>query len=263
MQLFRDVMVVLATQGWEKILQDEQNDVVDIEDAGDDGNDDSRSDSLDAVDRLANHFKVPLETAGADINEIREEFKSMIEYAIQFISLSTMDYKSAWWRLFNCPNSSEWQNALLLAKVLFSLPASNGKLERAFSQVNLIKTSKRSSLSQSSLSNLVALNVDKTPLEDFSADSSIDLWWKGKQRRPSHAPRKHYKKRSSKRKEVTADSLGYQSSSTSAVILTQPEDDVVIVDDDDEAEEVEYYGDEEEDDEQGKFLLDNWDDWVL
>ena len=77
MQLFQDVIVVLATQRWEKILQDEQNNVVDIEDAGDDGNDDSRSDSLDAVDRLANHFKVPLETAGADINEIREEFKSI------------------------------------------------------------------------------------------------------------------------------------------------------------------------------------------
>jgi len=36
-----------------------------------------------------------LETVGADISEIRKELKSMIEYAIQFISLPTMGYKSA------------------------------------------------------------------------------------------------------------------------------------------------------------------------
>ena len=254
---------MMATQGWEKILQDEQNDVVDVEDAdgdADDNNDGSQSNSLDAVDRLAKHFKVPLEIAGADISEIREEFKSMIEYAIQFISLPTMDYKSAWWRLFNCPNSSEWQNTLLLAKILFTLPASNGKLERAFSQVNLIKTNKRSSLAQSSLSNLVALNIDKSPLWDFKPDSAIDLWCSAKQRRPSHGPRKHYKKRcSSKHKEATSDC---HLSSASAMISTP---DVVVVDDDSDAEEVEYYGDEEEDDElqQEKFLLEDWDDWVL
>jgi len=76
--------------------------------------------------------------------------------------------------------------ALLLIKILFSLPASNGKVERAFSQVNLIKTMKRKYLSQKSLKDLVSLNVDKCPLQDSTADSSIDLWWGAKLRRPSH-----------------------------------------------------------------------------
>ena len=64
------------------------------------------------------------------------EFKEMVDYAIQFLSLSTMDYRAVWWRLFHCPCSSEWNNCLSLIELLFSLPASNGKyVERIFSQL--------------------------------------------------------------------------------------------------------------------------------
>ena len=63
----------------------------------------------------------------------------MVEYAIQFLSLSTMDYQAVWWRLFNCPCSGEWKNCLSLIELLFSLPASNGKLERIFSQLKPLK----------------------------------------------------------------------------------------------------------------------------
>jgi len=94
MQLFRDVIFLLATQGWEKILK-ESDLVVDVsEDAN--GDADVNQCSLDAVDRLVNHFKIPLESAGADITEIRQEFISMVEYSSQFMSLSTMNYKSVW-----------------------------------------------------------------------------------------------------------------------------------------------------------------------
>ena len=56
----------------------------------------------------------------------------MIEYAVEYIAVSSHDYKSIWWRLFHAPNASEWQNALTLATLLFSLPASNGNLESLF-----------------------------------------------------------------------------------------------------------------------------------
>jgi len=250
MQLFRDIIFLLATQGWEKILKEDE--VVNISE--DDDVDDQSS--LDAVDRLVNRFRIPLTSAGADITEVRQEFISMVEYSCQFISLSTMNYKSVWWRLFNCPSSSEWQNALLLAKLLFSLPASNGKLERAFSQVNLIKTTKRSSLCQKSLDNLVLLNVDKCPLKDFSSDTSIDLWWGAKQRRPSHGPRKHYKKRSSQQKvQCEGDSLTQPHSSASSS--------VVVIDDDDEVEYDADSDEDKEDEELDRYILDDWDDWVL
>ena len=45
-------------------------------------------------------------------------------------------------RLFNSPSSSEWTNALTLAELLFSLPASNGKLEHVFSTLCVVKVDK-------------------------------------------------------------------------------------------------------------------------
>lgn len=78
-------------------------------------------DPLNAVDRLVEHFKIPIENAGADIGEIQNEFEALISYAAQFMSLSTMDYQSVWWWLFHAPSYSEWMNALTLAKLLFSL----------------------------------------------------------------------------------------------------------------------------------------------
>ena len=86
-----------------------------------------------------------------------------------YISLSNMDYQSVWWRLFHSPNSLEWSNVLTLTKLLFSLPVSDGKVECIFSQVNLIKTTKRSSLCNQTLDNLVMINTAGIPLGDFSA----------------------------------------------------------------------------------------------
>ena len=68
---------------------------------------------------------------------------------------------------------------------LFSLPASNGSLERAFSQVNVIKSKKRTSLSSNTLDDLLMVSTMTTPLKDFDPDSAIDLWWSDKVRRPT------------------------------------------------------------------------------
>ena len=144
---------------------------------------------------LKAYSKIPLMGAGASIQEIDGEFKQMVDYAIQYISLSTLDYRNVWWRLFHAPNSSsDWTNALKLAELLFSSPASNGKVERVFSVVNSIKVQKRSLLCNDSLDDLVLLNSDKLPLRDFSPDPGIDLWWSATTRRPSQEARRQYRK---------------------------------------------------------------------
>ena len=112
------------------------------------------------------------------------------------MSLSTMDYQSVWWRLFHAPTNSEWTNTLTLAKLLFSLPVSNGKLERIFSQLNLIKTNKRATLANESLQDLLALNSEKLEISEFDPDQAIRLWWEAKQRRPNQCQRKNYQPRS-------------------------------------------------------------------
>lgn len=94
LQLIRDVIFILGTQGWEKILEDEKDCV-------------NESDPpMEAVVRMGERFKHPLESNGVVVNQLKDEYYDMITYTSQFISLATMDYKSVWWRLYHAPNSS-------------------------------------------------------------------------------------------------------------------------------------------------------------
>ncbi len=123
--------------------------------------------SMDSVDRIVKKFSIPLRNASVDTDLIVPEFSSLVQYAVHFISLSTLDYRAVWWRIFHAPNASEWFNALALAKLLFSLPTSNAKVERAFSQMNLIKNNKRTLMANDILKDLLALAIDPVPLNDF------------------------------------------------------------------------------------------------
>ena len=178
---------MLSTCGWQKI-------VCDLEDFNNQGG----TNPLSPLTHLVEHFEVPLQGADAQTSEILPEFESMITYANQFISLSTMSYQSVWWCLSNAPTASEWSNVLLLAELLFSLPSSNGKLERLFSTFNVINGT-RSSLSNNTVKDLITINSDCLPLHSFNADRSIELWWKAKTRRVNQQPRQPYKKRRSTR----------------------------------------------------------------
>ena len=98
------------------------------------------------------------------------------------------------WKLFHSPSSKEWADVHVLVELLFSLPASNRKLERVFLIAGTIKMKERSLLTNEPLDDLLLLNADKTPLKLFDPNPSIDLWWSAKTRRPSQKPRKQYKK---------------------------------------------------------------------
>ena len=184
LEFVRDVILFLATQGWQK-LADEENE------AGTE----STPSYIEAIARLTSKFKVPLESAGAVVANVGDEFCDLLQYAIQFISLSSTSYQVVWWKLFHSPNASDWTNVLILARLLFTLPVSNGKLERVFSTMKNIKVDKRSSMSNELLDDLLVINVDKVSIEEFKADHSIDLWWKSKTRRPNQPARKVYEKR--------------------------------------------------------------------
>ena len=137
-------------------------------------------DSLEPIERLGVQFKIPLESVGVDINKLRDEFYDMMLYAAQFISLTTLDYRAVWWRLFHSLNSSSWPNVLALCRLLFPLPVSNGKLERIFSVLKLIEVNRRLSLENDTLKDLLMLNTDGKSMESFNPDPCIDLWWQAK-----------------------------------------------------------------------------------
>lgn len=167
----RDIIFMLSSHGWEKSIQEEDN--------------------FAAIDRLVIRFTLPLQAAQADTTVIKAEFGNMIEYAVQYIATTSLDYRSVWWRLFHASCSAEWSNVLILAKLLLSLPASNGKLERTFSLLNVIKDKKRTCLTNQSLDDLLLLLSNKVSIKDFNPDQSIDLWWSAKRRRLTQKERKH------------------------------------------------------------------------
>lgn len=102
--------------------------------------------------------------------------------------------------------SSDWSNVLILAEHLFSLPASNGKVERVFSIINTIKVKNRSLLNNESLDDLLTLTSDLIPLNEFSADPAIDLWWSAATRRPNQKARKCYRRKKRKMNPGSASS---------------------------------------------------------
>ena len=67
--LIRDVIIILETQGWHKIVDEEES---------------GESDPTDAVDRVATNFEEPLKAAGVVTTELRQEFKDMLEHSVQF-----------------------------------------------------------------------------------------------------------------------------------------------------------------------------------
>ena len=73
-------------------------------------------------------------------------------------------------------------NVLSLIELLFCIPMSNGTVERVFSTVKLIKSDRRSRLSEDTLDHLVRIAVDGPPLAQWDATDAVHLWWRGKQR---------------------------------------------------------------------------------
>ena len=102
-----------------------------------------------------------------------------------------------------------------MVELLFSLPASNGVVERVFSQVSVIKTKKRCSLSNESLDDLLTITSAHVPLKDFCPYNAINLWWKEKVRRPNQKPRRPYKKR----KRISTSSRAATASTTETIEL--------------------------------------------
>ena len=130
---------LLATQGWEKP--------------------ESVGLITAALESLSSHFKVPLERSGVDCSVLQEEWDDMSDYAKCYLSLTIEDNRTIWWKiwwkLFNAANASKWGNALSLVEFLFCFPMANGRLERVFSSLKLIKTDRRNRLGEDRLDHLV------------------------------------------------------------------------------------------------------------
>ena len=81
-----------------------------------------------------------------------------------------------------------WVDALNLIELLFSLPVSNGMVERVFSQMNVIKGKRRSLLANDTLDDLLSISAANIPLCHFDP-----IWWNNKVRHPNQNAQKQYR----------------------------------------------------------------------
>ena len=74
-------------------------------------------------------FVIPLKNAGVNLSLVQGEWDDMVDYAKSYLNLTGEDYRVIWWKLFNGPNPTRWNNIISVAELLFYIPVSNGHLE--------------------------------------------------------------------------------------------------------------------------------------
>ncbi len=162
-ELLTHALKIVATHGWEKS--------------------EGSGFGYSAIEALSALFSTPLQDAGVDSALLQQEWDDMVYYAKQYLNLVTDPYRVVWWKLFNSSDSSKWRNILVLVEPIFTLPISNGRLERCFSQMKLIKTNRRSCLGEDRLDHLLRIQLEGPSLEKWDAGRAVELWWKDKTRR--------------------------------------------------------------------------------
>lgn len=142
--LLTHAVTLLATKGWERS--------------------DSTSFGYEALDAICDMFQAPLENASVNCSLVQEEWDDMVDYAKKYLNLVQLDYKIIWWKLFNAVDATQWSNILPIIELLFCLPMANGHLERVFSQLKLVKNTRRTSIREDTLDQVLRINVDGPPL---------------------------------------------------------------------------------------------------
>ena len=200
MEMLRCILVFLDTQSWVVI----------------DSEADNRSEIIDAVE--SSHFRQPLEAVSANLATVQDELEEAVDYARKYLSIQRQSYQKIWYKLHISPEARKWPNVLVLAELLFSLPFSNGQVERMFSFMKIIKTDRRTCLHTDTLSDLLEIQVEGPSLQNFSADEAVRLWWDSccTSRRVNQAPRKSYKPRE------TSTSASSEAAGSSSSESTEP-----------------------------------------
>ena len=130
-----------------------------------------------------------------------------VDYARMYLAIGRERYKKIWYKLHTCPDSTKWSNLLQLCHLVFSLPFTTSRVEQIFSMLKVIKTARRSCLQNTTLCDLLEINLEGPELGEFSASAAIDMWWKECRttRRINQNPRKEYRPREREDREEDED----------------------------------------------------------
>lgn len=196
--MLRAIIVFLDTQSWLP-LHSRSNDS--------NTEDDDLSEIKQAVEYLTSHFREPLEAKGGVLESIQDEVEEIVLYARKYLSIGTECYQKIWYKLYTSPDARKWPNLIRLCELLFSLPFSNGHVEKMFSALKIVKNNRRTKLKTGTLSDLLDIKEEGPPLTNFNAEKAVSMWWDAckTSRRVSQVPRKEYRPREKEQSETLTE----------------------------------------------------------
>ena len=97
------------------------------------------------------------------------------------------------WHQVNRRFRSEYPRILDLFDVILTIPATSTACERGFSHMKLIKSEKRSSMKEESLSNSLMIKLEGPSIKEFDPLPAIELWFNKAHRRPGTSHSKENK----------------------------------------------------------------------
>ena len=116
--------------------------------------DKSLTEVLMAVELITTTFWEPLEVVGINLVVLQDQIAEVVEYARSYLSIENEEYHKVWYKLYICLDASRWRDIPVLCELCFSLLFSNGRMERIFSSLKLVKTERRTRLHHTTLSDL-------------------------------------------------------------------------------------------------------------
>ena len=95
----RGLLVFLDPQSWAKrpqshIVSDPADDEFDTED------DYSLAEVKEAVEHIAEHFRLPLEAKGVSLASLLDEVEEVVQHGRAYLDISGTGYQTTWYKLF-------------------------------------------------------------------------------------------------------------------------------------------------------------------
>ena len=127
--------------------------------------------------QLTEHFQTVLQQAGTTTDDLPSEWRVLKRTIRKLKGWKTLTWGQVCGHLkLQCPN------ILQLFDLLATIPVASAECERAFSQLNLIKTDFRASLSKESLNDIMTIRMAPSTIEDFDPHPAMEMWLAAKRR---------------------------------------------------------------------------------
>lgn len=149
-------------------------------------NDVLRKYGLDELNIFLKHFHTLLAKKDINNDDVIREFQIFkVFWQSNLRTLSVDQVLKSVTTGSRCHLFSSLKHVFLILRVF---PASNAKVERSFSMMNIIKTDWRNQLSESTMDSLMRIKIDGPAPTDFCADNLVHEFFSMCKRRPSVEP---------------------------------------------------------------------------